>query len=226
MYKIKDFSIISNTSIVTLRYYDEIDLFKPKYVDYYSGYRYYENSQLKEINKINKLKSFGLTLDEIKNYIFTNNIDILINKMKGYEDKMKEIKEFINEKEINKYTIIKGNYAKYLELRGLLNGRCAIALEIKDNNADYYYIEENDIIIDDFAIYKEDNWITIDEKYIKNNELVKIIFDYLKKDYNYITLKVPIENKDYIDYIENSFNTKKTINNQGKYEYYTISIEI
>ena len=29
MYKIKDFSNITDTSIVTLRYYDEIDLFKP-----------------------------------------------------------------------------------------------------------------------------------------------------------------------------------------------------
>ena len=44
MYKIKDFSNITDTSIVTLRYYDEIDLFKPSYVDFYSGYRYYEDN--------------------------------------------------------------------------------------------------------------------------------------------------------------------------------------
>ena len=37
-YKIGDFSRLTNISIRTLRYYDEIGILKPEYVDQYSGY--------------------------------------------------------------------------------------------------------------------------------------------------------------------------------------------
>ena len=48
-YKIGDFSRLTNISIRTLRYYDEIGILKPEYVDPYSGYRYYtDNCILKE----------------------------------------------------------------------------------------------------------------------------------------------------------------------------------
>ena len=55
MYKIKDFSMITDTPVATLRYYDSIDLFKTVNIDYYSGYSYYDDEQIKEIKKINKL---------------------------------------------------------------------------------------------------------------------------------------------------------------------------
>ena len=51
MYKIKDFSMITDTPIATLRYYDSIDLFKTVNIDYYSGYRYYGDEQIKEIKR-------------------------------------------------------------------------------------------------------------------------------------------------------------------------------
>ena len=56
MYKIGDFSKKTNVPIKTLRYYDEINLFKPSYQDYFTGYRYYENNQIDEIKNIVKLK--------------------------------------------------------------------------------------------------------------------------------------------------------------------------
>lgn len=56
MYKIGDFSKKTNVPIKTLRYYDEINLFKPSYQDYFTGYRYYENNQIDEIKKYCKIK--------------------------------------------------------------------------------------------------------------------------------------------------------------------------
>ena len=55
MYTINEFSKLSNTSVTTLRYYDEIDLFKPSYTDIFSGYRYYIEEQIHTISIINKL---------------------------------------------------------------------------------------------------------------------------------------------------------------------------
>ncbi len=41
MFKIGDFSRISQVSVKTLRYYDEIGLLKPAHVDRFTGYRYW-----------------------------------------------------------------------------------------------------------------------------------------------------------------------------------------
>jgi len=51
MYKIKEFSKLTNVPIKTLRYYDEIDLFKPEYVDKNNNYRLYSDEQIPKIKK-------------------------------------------------------------------------------------------------------------------------------------------------------------------------------
>lgn len=65
MLTIGEFSKISRVSAKTLRYYDEIGLFKPGYVSDFSGYRYYQVSQLRDILLISKLKQYHFTLPEI-----------------------------------------------------------------------------------------------------------------------------------------------------------------
>lgn len=67
-YKIGEFSKLVKVPVKTLRYYDEISLFKPKEVDIFSNYRYYLESQVPELNLILELKEAGFTLEEIKKY--------------------------------------------------------------------------------------------------------------------------------------------------------------
>ena len=45
MFKIGDFSKLSQVSIKTLRYYDEIGLLRPGEIDRFTGYRYYAAGQ-------------------------------------------------------------------------------------------------------------------------------------------------------------------------------------
>jgi len=52
--------------VVTLRYYDEMDLLKPVKVDTYTGYRYYSADQLPRLNRILALKDLGFSLEQIK----------------------------------------------------------------------------------------------------------------------------------------------------------------
>lgn len=66
MLSISQFSRLSHITSKTLRYYDEIGLFKPSYINEENGYRYYEASQLKTIFLIQKLKDYEFSLDEIK----------------------------------------------------------------------------------------------------------------------------------------------------------------
>ncbi len=65
MFKIGDFSKLSQVSVKALRYYDELGLLKPVEVDRFTGYRYYSADQLPRLNRILALKDLGLTLDEI-----------------------------------------------------------------------------------------------------------------------------------------------------------------
>jgi DNA-binding transcriptional MerR regulator/effector-binding domain-containing protein len=66
MIKIGDFARLSQVSVVTLRYYDELDLLKPVKVDSFSGYRYYSADQLPRLNRILALKDMGFALEQVK----------------------------------------------------------------------------------------------------------------------------------------------------------------
>ena len=67
-YKIGEFSEIVLVPVKTLRYYDEISLFKPKEVDIFSNYRYYLDSQIEDLMLILELKEAGFKLEEIIKY--------------------------------------------------------------------------------------------------------------------------------------------------------------
>lgn len=66
MLKIGDFSKLSRVSIRMLRHYDEIEILHPEYVDDFTGYRYYRESQLPLAGRIQTLKNLGFGLSEIK----------------------------------------------------------------------------------------------------------------------------------------------------------------
>lgn len=65
MYKIGLFSKINKVTVKTLRYYDEIGLLKPAFVDDENGYRYYTSSQLPILHKILALRQIGFSIDDI-----------------------------------------------------------------------------------------------------------------------------------------------------------------
>lgn len=66
LYKIGTFSQLNRVTVKALRYYDEINLLKPDYVDQINGYRYYTSGQLPKLHKILSMREMGFSLDEIK----------------------------------------------------------------------------------------------------------------------------------------------------------------
>src|SRR5574340_11211 len=72
MIRIGDFSKLSLVSVKTLRYYDDMDLLKPVYVDAMTGYRFYEYHQLPRLNRILALKDLGFSLEEIGRLLSEN----------------------------------------------------------------------------------------------------------------------------------------------------------
>ena len=98
-----------------------------------------------------------------------------------------------------------------------------MAIEVKNNNADYYYIEENNEIIDDFVIYKENKVLTLKHNNYNNKELIRSIFKEVKKDYDEIYIIIPIEEE--IIEIEDYKNNYEIIK-QGIYEYKKIKFNL
>jgi len=69
MFRIGEFSHIARVSTRSLRYYDQLGLLEPDFVDPETGYRHYTASQLPRLNRILALKDIGLSLDEIASLI-------------------------------------------------------------------------------------------------------------------------------------------------------------
>ncbi len=65
MFRIGEFSKLSQVSVKTLRYYDQIGLLHPAEVDRFTSYRYYSTEQLHRLNRILALKDLGLSLEQI-----------------------------------------------------------------------------------------------------------------------------------------------------------------
>ena len=227
MYKIKEFADKSNTSITTLRYYDSIDLFKPAYTDFFTNYRYYTSEQLLKIKIINELKELDISLDDIKEYIKTNDENILQKYKEDYLDKLNKIEEIVNMKEKNNYKFEEADYKKFIELNGTKSSNTAMALELKDNNSRYFIVYKNDEYLTDFGIYKEDNLISLDRDLFKNKELLNFIFNNLiDYGYEFIITIIPLEMEDIISAIKENYKIKEEIVKQCNYKYKKIRINI
>lgn len=66
MLKIGEFSKLAQVSVKTLRYYDELGLLRPDWVDRYTGYRYYTLQQLPRLNRLLALRELGFPLAQIE----------------------------------------------------------------------------------------------------------------------------------------------------------------
>jgi DNA-binding transcriptional MerR regulator len=66
MFTVGEFAHLAQVSKRLLRYYDEIDLFKPDRIDRSSGYRFYTAEQMPQLNRILALKELGLSLSQIQ----------------------------------------------------------------------------------------------------------------------------------------------------------------
>lgn len=92
MYKIGEFSKITNMTVKTLRYYDEENILTPSYRDEDTNYRYYSEEDFKKAELILMLRNLDFSISEIKD---------LLN---SYEDKsdlsyyLQEKKELIEKK--------------------------------------------------------------------------------------------------------------------------------
>jgi len=101
MYSIGKFSEICNIPVKTLRYYSEIGLLKPSYIDPVTNYRYYDYDKIQNMKKIMLLKSCQFSLATIKEFIESSDQiqwkSILEHKIDELVDQKKQMSKQIEE---------------------------------------------------------------------------------------------------------------------------------
>lgn len=132
LYRIGDFSKITGLSIRTLRYYDDIGLFKPIEVDLFTNYRYYSDSQLEDLKIINDLKDCGFSLEEIRdnwnnfsNSMMLKQKEKLLKEVELMHDKIRKVDYLRSNLESGKFNLKQKKESKTKEksiFQGGING--------------------------------------------------------------------------------------------------------
>ena len=96
-YKIGEISKMYGVSIKSLRYYQQIKLLVPSFVDQFTHYRYYGAEEMLKLFYIGQLRERGFTLLEIKDMfeegVFTSSITGLENNIQKYEQELESLKK-------------------------------------------------------------------------------------------------------------------------------------
>ena len=92
MFKIGEFSKLTQVSIRMLRYYDETGLLKPAEIDKFTNYRFYSTTQISTLNKIIFLRDLGFNVSEIAVALHQWDDEFIINQL---EHKRREIEAAI-----------------------------------------------------------------------------------------------------------------------------------
>lgn len=111
MYKISDFSKITNLTVKALRYYDEEGILTPSYRDQDNGYRYYGDKDFQKAKLISMLKELDFSISEIK--------DVLTNC-----DNPKDLSYFLEEK--------KNMIERHISREKELISKITLSMESKD----------------------------------------------------------------------------------------------
>ena len=183
MYSTGKLSEISDVSSRTLRYYDEIGLLKPSFINE-SGYRYYDDNEVALLQQILFYKERGLDLQTIKEIIYRKDFDLysaLEEHLVSLEEEKKKIDRMINSVKLS-IKSLKGEYNmsdkdKFEVFKKNLidKNERTYGKEIREKYGDDSIDESNRKMLnmneEDYKIFKEleENILTLVKKCVKEN---------------------------------------------------------
>lgn len=92
-FTIGEVSKLFDIKVATLRYYDEIGLLHPAYIDEKTNYRYYSTQQFERLNSIKYLRALDLPISKIIDFFTLRDIDSLVSMLKEQQDEVAKKKE-------------------------------------------------------------------------------------------------------------------------------------
>jgi DNA-binding transcriptional MerR regulator len=142
MFKIGEFSKITQISVRMLRYYDEQKLLEPCLIDDTNGYRLYSANQIDQLNRIILLRNMGFGVKEIKALLETWNSENiknnLLEQMKKTEENIQSEKRKLQQMQGWLYDL--DNQGKKLNIEIIMKSLpMQHVMSIRKIVPDYYY---------------------------------------------------------------------------------------
>lgn len=110
MFRIGEFSKLTQVTIRMLRYYDKMGLLKPAQIDPWTGYRMYSVDQIPILNKIIYLRDSGFSVSEIAEALDSPKdsqiIDQLSHKQREIQERIRSGQEMLKKIELAKKAIL------------------------------------------------------------------------------------------------------------------------
>ncbi|MGB7999864.1 MAG: MerR family transcriptional regulator [Anaerobacillus sp.] len=101
MYKISEFAELTGLRKETLRYYADVNLLEPAYIDPNNNYRYYDDGSYFLAMLVEKLRRFGFTIQEMKTVMddesFTHLKDLLCKKRENILEQIENLRLKVTE---------------------------------------------------------------------------------------------------------------------------------
>mgnify|MGYP002145733107 CR=1 FL=1 len=117
LFSIGELSKLFDISIRTLRYYDEIGLLKPEFINNETNYRYYSTKQFERLNTIKYLRALDMPIVQIISFFENKDVDKMIqilDEQKKTVISMKKELELIEKKIENRLNqLIDANNTEY-----------------------------------------------------------------------------------------------------------------
>lgn len=95
LFTIGEVARLFRLNIRTLRYYDEIGLLKPEYVDGETGYRYYSTRQFECLNTIRYMRALDVPLAQIARFFANREVDTALELFKAQREHVREKQEML-----------------------------------------------------------------------------------------------------------------------------------
>lgn len=103
------------------------------------------------------------------------------------------------------YSVKQSNYVDYLTRRN--NFISTQSEDLKNGKSIYYLIFKGTEYVTDFVVYKEDNWMSIADEDLKNEQMVKEVLTILSQVYDHIVLIVGSGEINTINFLISNFST-------------------
>ncbi len=101
MYKISEFAELTGLSKETLRYYAEVKLLEPAFIDPKNNYRYYDDGSIFLATLLTKLRKLGFTIQEMISVMedesFANLEALLVQKKRNILQQINELQLQVEE---------------------------------------------------------------------------------------------------------------------------------
>lgn len=101
MYKVSDFAELTGLSKETLRYYAEVKLLEPAFIDPKNNYRYYDDGSIFLATLLTKLRKLGFTIQEMSSVMedesFANLEALLVQKKRNILQQINELQLQVEE---------------------------------------------------------------------------------------------------------------------------------